>query len=212
MNSHADIITPQVLYCCEGILAVHKPAGLLSVPGRGEDKADCVIARVHVTHPQALIVHRLDQATSGILVMALNSAMHRELSMRFAAREIDKTYEAIVHGNVMDSEGRIDLPLIADCPNRPRQKVDHSIGKPSVTDWSVMERSADRTRLRLKPVTGRSHQLRVHLMSIGHPIVGDGLYGPPGDDVQRLMLHACAVDFDHPITGERTEILSPAPF
>lgn len=201
-----------VLYQSREILVVDKPSGLLSVPGRGADKSDCVITRVQSVLPSALIVHRLDQATSGILVLALNASMQRSLSMLFASRDVSKTYEAIVHGDVVLCEGTIDLPLIADWPNRPRQRVDALIGKPSVTHWQVLERYGDRTRLRLTPVTGRSHQLRVHLLTIGHPIVGDALYGTDGDTAGRLMLHACGVAFDNPHTGERVEIQSPVPF
>ena len=201
------------------LLALDKPAGLLSVPGRGADKADCLIARARHRWPDALIVHRLDQATSGLLLLARGAAMQRALSIAFAERRVHKRYQALVHGQLewpADATrgwAEIDLPLIADWPNRPRSRVDHAIGKPSRTRWRPLGHDAalDRTRVELEPITGRSHQLRVHLQAIGHPIVGDSLYGPP-DGAARLMLHACALRLVHPATGDTLELSSPAPF
>jgi tRNA pseudouridine32 synthase/23S rRNA pseudouridine746 synthase len=197
------------------MLVVDKPAGLLAVPGRGEAKADCMLARLRVRHPDAQVVHRLDQATSGLMLFARGATAQRQLSMAFEARRIDKRYIAIVHGEPPDERGSIELPLAADWPRRPRQRVDAEHGKPSVTHWRVAERlPGGRTRLELTPVTGRSHQLRVHLAAIGHPILGDLLYAPP--EVQaaagRLLLHASALAFGHPQSGQAMAFASAAPF
>ncbi len=180
-------------------VVIAKPAGLLAVPGRGEDKQDCAWSRVLARFPDALIVHRLDQATSGLLVLARGEAMQRALSDAFAQRRVGKRYEAVVRGLVERDQFEIDLPLIADWPNRPRQKVDPELGKPSLTRVRVMSRDAVAgcSRVSLEPVTGRSHQLRVHLLAIGHPILGDALYAPldapapPLAQAPRLLLHAC---------------------
>jgi tRNA pseudouridine32 synthase / 23S rRNA pseudouridine746 synthase len=197
----------------ESLVAVDKPAGLLSVPGRGEANRDCVAARVQAEVPDALVVHRLDQATSGVMLFGRGADMQRALSMAFAARRVAKRYEAVVHGLVDHNDGTIDLPLATDWPNRPRQMVDHQRGKPSLTRWSVLSRdaAAGTTRLQLEPITGRSHQLRVHLAAIGHPIVGDTLYAPP-PHAPRLMLHACALRLPHPADGRTLVIASPLPF
>lgn len=194
------------------LLIVEKPAGLLSVPGRLPELADCLIARVQIEYPDALTVHRLDQVTSGLVVVARGAAMQRALSMAFERRQVTKGYEALVEGVVADDVGEIDLPLIRDWPNRPRQIVDLDAGKPSLTRWRVLARDAAtlRTRLALEPVTGRSHQLRVHLASIGHPIVGDGFYGAA--PAVRVCLHAARLGFVHPATGVWREWGSPAPF
>lgn len=183
----------RILHADPHRIVVAKPAGLLSVPGRGDDKQDCAAARVQALYPDALIVHRLDQATSGLLAFARGPDMQRAMSEAFAARRVDKRYEAIVHGLVERDDFDLDLPLIADWPNRPRQRVDREVGKPSLTRVRVMARdpSAGTTRVELEPVTGRSHQLRVHLLAIGHPIVGDTLYGPEAaPQAPRLLLHA----------------------
>jgi tRNA pseudouridine32 synthase / 23S rRNA pseudouridine746 synthase len=194
------------------LLAVDKPAGLLAVPGR--DEPDCVAARVQATVHDALVVHRLDQATSGVMVFGRGAAAQRALSIAFAERRVAKRYEAIVHGLVVDDSGQIELPLAADWPNRPRQQVDHQRGKPSLTRWRVLSRDAeaDTTRLQLEPVTGRSHQLRVHLAAIGHAIVGDELYGPQTVAAPRLLLHACALSLPHPRDGRTLDLKSPVPF
>jgi len=197
-------------------VVVDKPAGLLSVPGRGDDKQDCAAARVRQAFPDALVVHRLDMATSGLFLMARGRNAQRALSVAFAGREVGKRYEALVAGIVAGDEGSIDLPLIADWPNRPRQVVDVESGKPSRTHWRVLSRdaAAQLTRVELEPVTGRSHQLRVHLQAIGHPILGDGLYAPAAvqERAQRLMLHATRLAFAHPATREPMSFHSPAPF
>lgn len=201
-----------LLYCDDALLAIDKPAGLLSVPGRGEHKRDCAALRVQALCADALVVHRLDEATSGVLLFACGAAMQRALSIAFAERRVDKRYLAIVQGDLAGDEGAIELPLAADWPNRPRQRVDAERGKPSLTHWRVLAREArtQTTRLQLEPVTGRSHQLRVHLAAIGHPIVGDALYG--GAPAARLMLHAMSLSLPHPRDGSMLRIDSPLPF
>ncbi|MBL8309059.1 MAG: RluA family pseudouridine synthase [Burkholderiales bacterium] len=194
---------------------VNKPAGLLSVPGRGPDKQDCVSARVQQAFSDALIVHRLDMETSGLMVFARGLAAQRALSRAFEQRVVDKCYEAIVSGLVADDAGHIDLPLITDWPNRPRQKVDVDLGKPSTTLYRVLERDLSQrtTRVELTPITGRSHQLRVHFMSLGHAIIGDSLYAPPDVAVApRLMLHARVIAFPHPVHADRREFVCSTPF
>lgn len=195
------------LHVDERCVVVDKPAGLLSVPGRGEGKQDCAAARVQQRYPDALIVHRLDQATSGILLLARGAEAQRALSYEFMQRRVHKRYVAVVEGLLpLDGEWHeIDLPLIADWPNRPRQKVDHETGKPSQTRWRAVSHEGEQTRVELEPVTGRSHQLRVHLLSLGHPIVGDALYGHP-ESSPRLLLHACELS-----VGE-LHLQSPPPF
>jgi tRNA pseudouridine32 synthase/23S rRNA pseudouridine746 synthase len=197
------------------IVAV-KPSGLLAVPGRGELGHDCLAARVQAEFADALVVHRLDMSTSGLMLFARGAAAQRALSAAFAAREVHKRYVAIAHARIEPAQGEIDLPLLADWPNRPKQKVDRDIGRPSLTRWSVLAFDAERdaTRLELEPVTGRAHQLRVHLLAIGHPILGDALYAPPAVLAQagRLLLHASSLRFAHPATGEQMTLESAAPF
>jgi tRNA pseudouridine32 synthase/23S rRNA pseudouridine746 synthase len=202
------------LYADATLLVFDKPSGLLSVPGRGPDKADCLATRAQTHWPDALTVHRLDMDTSGLIVMARGAAAQRRLSQAFAAREVGKRYIAIVAGCVADDAGTVALPLAADWPNRPLQKVDHESGKPSVTHWRVLERGADATRLELEPVSGRSHQLRVHMKALGHPILGDPLYAPAAvrRRAARLQLHASHLQFAHPTSGEPLEFASVAPF
>lgn len=207
----------RVLHTDDALIVIDKPAGLLSVPGRGADKQDCVAARMQRQWADALVVHRLDQATSGLLLMGRGLAMQRTLSRAFERGQVDNGYEAVVHGVFADDHGTIDLPLAADWPNRPRQKVDTVNGKPSVTRWRVISRDADRrtTRLALTPQTGRTHQLRLHLQAIGHGIVGDALYGDlaaEGTSPTRLLLHASALCFEHPASGEAVRFESLAPF
>ena len=197
------------------IVAV-KPSGLLSVPGRGEHGQDCLAARVQTGFADALVVHRLDMSTSGLMLFARGTAAQRVLSAAFAARAVHKRYVAVVHGRVAEAQGEIDLPLLADWPNRPKQKVDRDAGKPSLTRWRVLAYDAARhaTRLELEPVTGRAHQLRVHLLAIGHPILGDALYAPPQVLAQadRLLLHASSLRFTHPASGEPIALESIPPF
>jgi tRNA pseudouridine32 synthase/23S rRNA pseudouridine746 synthase len=211
-----------VLHADAALLVLDKPAGLLSVPGRGADKQDCAIARAQAHYPDALIVHRLDMATSGLLLLARGATMQRTLSMAFEARQVHKRYVAVVAGELAlpgnDAWGEIDLPLMTDWPNRPRQMVDAK-GKPSRTRWRVLAHDTGpdgqaRTRLELEPVTGRSHQLRVHLQAIGHPILGDALYADAAAHAAapRLLLHASELAFTHPLTGTALRLHSPAPF
>jgi tRNA pseudouridine32 synthase/23S rRNA pseudouridine746 synthase len=204
------------LHVDDACIVVDKPSGLLSVPGRGEHLQDCLSARVQARHADALVVHRLDMATSGLMLFARGPLAQRRLSQGFAQREVDKHYTAVVHGLVEPHTGDIDLPLLTDWPNRPRQKVDLVGGKPSLTRFTVHSRdpASGTTRLGLVPLTGRSHQLRVHLLAIGHPIVGDALYEPPGLAAQagRLLLHADALAFAHPLSGHALRFAVPAPF
>ena len=197
------------------IIVVDKPSGLLSVPGRGEGMDDCLASRVQARFPDALIAHRLDMSTSGLLILARGAEMHSRLSRFFRDRQIDKRYVAVVAGLMAEESGEIALPLICDWPNRPRQKVDFDIGKPSLTHFRVVSRdaTAHTTRLELEPVTGRSHQLRVHLASLGHPILGDDLYGGEATALaDRLLLHATDLSLLHPATGAPLQFHSDAPF
>ncbi|MDM0122693.1 RluA family pseudouridine synthase [Variovorax arabinosiphilus] len=199
------------------LLVLDKPAGLLCVPGRGEDKQDCLSARATARWPDARVVHRLDMATSGLVLMARSLEVQRALGDAFAAQQVWKRYEAVVDG-VLDESPHwsvIDAPLMADWPRRPLQKVDPA-GKPSVTRWRVLEPLPLRgaSRLLLEPRTGRSHQLRVHLASIGHTILGDALYGDEDNQrrAPRLMLHASVLQLRHPVTGEAVRFESPSGF
>ena len=191
-------------------LVVVKPAGLLSVPGRGTHLQDCLSARVQAIHADALVVHRLDMATSGLLLFARGAAAQRCLSQAFAQREVHKRYVAVVHGRMAQDQGEIDLPLMADWPNRPMQKVDTDHGKPSLTRYRVLafDAATHTTRVLLEPVTGRAHQLRVHLFAIGHPMLGDALYAPPPvlAMANRLLLHAESIAFRHPTNGSMIEL------
>lgn len=203
-----------ILHADAALLVADKPAGLPSVPGRPVELHDCLWQRVRAIYADALVVHRLDMATSGLVLFARGIEAQRALGRAFAQREVDKRYEAVVAGTLEDESGEIDLPLAADWPNRPRQQVDREHGKPSLTRWRVIAREAGRTRLALEPLTGRSHQLRVHLAAIGHPIVGDALYAPPeiARGAPRLLLHACALAFAHPEGGQRVQFASATPF
>jgi len=199
-------------YIDDALLVAEKPAGLLSVPGRSAENQDCVVARLQVVYADALTVHRLDQVTSGLLLHARGKDMQVALSMQFEKRQVGKRYEAIVQGLLEDDAGEVDLPLIVDWPNRPKQMVDHERGKPALTRWRVLSRDteAQRTRVELEPVTGRSHQLRLHMASLGNPIVGDVLYG--AEAAQRVCLHARKLQFTHPVTGEALAFESATPF
>ncbi|MDE1998867.1 MAG: RluA family pseudouridine synthase [Burkholderiales bacterium] len=204
------------LWVDDHLVVVDKPCGLLSVPGRGEAFADCMASRVQQRYPDALIVHRLDMDTSGLLLMARGKDMQRRLSELFLRREVHKRYVAVLQGVMQHDEGLVDLPLITDWPNRPRQKVDHELGKPSQTRYWVRARDQEvlTTRVELEPITGRSHQLRVHMQAIGYPIVGDPLYAAQSGawSRTRLHLHAVSLRFLHPETGEVVEINRAPPF
>ena len=256
------LLAPELLYCDDSLLIVNKPAGLLAVPGRGADKQDCLSARIQQEFPDALIVHRLDMSTSGLMVFARSAAMQRRLSEMFREHEVQKRYVAVVAGNVEQPTGEVNLPIVADWPNRPLRKIDAELGKPSLTRYRVLgfgesvhasipdvttshptrpsrndvqvagyqhERSigwepspvrpdvskgehvVDTTRLELEPVTGRTHQLRVHMAAIGHPILGDALYGD-ASSAPRLLLHARMLSFTHPLGAEILTLVSEAPF
>lgn len=213
---------PICLYADEHLLVLDKPSGLLSVPGRGEDKQDCLIQRALAYWPDALVVHRLDMSTSGLLILARSKTVQRQLGDAFAARQIHKNYTAIVHGEVpclpSNGWGLVDAPLICDWERRPLQIVEYSRGKPSQTRY---QRHPDQagvpwgcTKVWLEPVTGRSHQLRVHMTHLGHPMLGDALYAPPAVVAlsARLCLHATRLKFQHPVHGEWLDIESPVPF
>lgn len=195
------------------ILIVNKPSGLLSVPGRGEHLSDCLLTRVQAVFPTALLVHRLDRDTSGVMVFALTPHAQRHLGLQFEKRQIKKTYIARVFGSIEQSEGRVDFPLIVDWPNRPLQKVCHETGKAALTDWTVMKRAENETRVQLSPQTGRSHQLRVHMLAIGHPILGDPFYAK-GDaaEFDRLMLHSFRLRLRHPDGGKTHQFTAKVPF
>jgi len=202
----------RVLFVDEALLVAEKPAGLLSVPGRLEENKDCLVTRLQADHADALTVHRLDQVTSGLMLYARGKAMQVALSRQFEQRQVSKRYEALVQGLMEGETGEIDLPLICDWPNRPKQMVSYELGKPSLTRWRVLARdvAAQTTRVELEPVTGRSHQLRLHLASIGHPIVGDVMYD--AQPAMRVCLHARRLGFVHPLTGVALEFVSDCPF
>ena len=202
----------RLLHVDEHLIVADKPAGLLAVPGRGEAGRVNLASHVQGLLPDALVVHRLDMGTSGLMLLARGPEMQRRLNSAFEQRAVGKRYVAVVEGLVEGNEGRIAAPLGADWPNRPRQIVDVVNGKPSLTYWQVMERGPGTTRLSLSPVTGRSHQLRVHLQYIGHPIRGDELYAPLPLNAERLLLHAAEISFAHPDCGLTMHFLSPPPF
>ncbi len=215
----------EIVYCDDKLLVANKPSGLLSVPGRGPDKADSLTTRIQREFPDALSVHRLDMATSGLLVFARGALMQQQLSRLFRERGISKNYIAIVAGRIEADAGEIDLPLAADWPNRPKQKVDIASGKPSLTRYRVLgvadgpfhsqpgKPLLDASRIELEPVTGRTHQLRVHLAAIGHPVLGDRLYGERDcGGAARLLLHARRLSFMHPSSLEMLSLTAEPPF
>ena len=195
------------------VLLVDKPEGLLSVPGKGPDLADCLLSRVQAAFPDALLVHRLDRDTSGVMIFALTAHAQRHLGLQFEKRMTRKTYVAQVWGVPVEKTGTIDLPLIVDWPNRPRQMVCHETGKAAQTDWKLLKSQGETSRVRMWPKTGRSHQLRVHMLSMGHPILGDPFYATgPARDYPRMMLHSEELRFKHPQGGRSVKIRSDAPF
>ena len=210
-----------LLYADRHLLVLNKPAGLLCVPGRGDDKQDCLSRRVQARFPEALVVHRLDMATSGLLMMARDIAMQRALNRLFERREVHKRYLAVVQGCLLpvqepDGWGVIDLPIALDWPRRPLRITTEPTGKPSQTRWRTVavDEAANSSRVELEPVTGRSHQLRVHLLALGHPILGDALYGPEAVQARsaRLLLHACALRLVHPLSHAALCFDSPPDF
>lgn len=204
----------ELVYADQALLLINKPSGLLSVPGRDIRRRDSIAQRAAAVVPEALIVHRLDMETSGLMVLARGKTVHRTLSMAFQNRAVNKRYIALVEGKPSAPCGEINLPLMTDWPNRPRQIVEPEHGKPSLTRYRILAGQDDISRLELIPLTGRSHQLRVHLQAIGHPILGDTLYAP--ENVQkkapRLLLHAESLAFLHPINGRALLFSSPPPF
>ncbi|MDW4498366.1 RluA family pseudouridine synthase [Sulfitobacter sp. D35] len=212
-----DYAPPQdplvVLHEDAEVLVVDKPSGLLSVPGKGAHLSDCLLARVQAAFPDALLVHRLDRDTSGVMIFALTPHAQRHLGLQFEKRMTRKTYVARVWGVPEEKTGTVDLPLIVDWPNRPLQKVDFEQGRPARTDWRLLKTEGGTARLRLMPLTGRSHQLRVHMREIGHPILGDPFYSEgPARDFPRLMLHSEELRFKHPQGGRSMKLRAPAPF
>ena len=206
-----------LLYLSDQLLVVDKPSGLLSVPGRHPGKEDCLSRRVQAEFPDAMIVHRLDMGTSGIVVMGRGARAQRELSIQFQERRVRKRYQALVDGHwTAAATGEIDLPIGVDEARHPKQKVDHVAGRPCLTRYRVLDGGSAPavSRIELEPVTGRSHQLRVHMEAMGHPILGDDFYGTPAScaRAERLMLHACRIEFGHPETGARLCIECPPPF
>lgn len=195
------------------LLVLDKPAGLLTVPGKLEGRKDCLITRLQAARWDALTVHRLDCDTSGVIIFARTKQAQGFLGQEFEQRRAKKSYVARVHGVITEDGGTIDLPMGSDWEYRPRQKVDLENGRPALTDWQVIDRSATETRVRLFPHTGRSHQLRVHMLALGHPILGDQIYAPETkSDYPRLMLHAETLSLHHPATKERVSFTAPLPF
>ncbi|GGW55852.1 RluA family pseudouridine synthase [Alishewanella tabrizica] len=208
-------LTPylEVIYQDHDIVILNKPSGLLSVPGKAAAHFDCLQYRVQRVWPTAVVVHRLDMATSGVMVMALNKEAQRQLNRQFQLRQTAKRYIARVAGQINAAVGSIELPLICDWPNRPKQKVCFEHGKPSLTHFTVLSRDLTETRVALEPVTGRSHQLRVHLQFIGHPILGDKFYADArAKPAERLQLHAQQLSLFHPSQGSWLTFLAPCPF
>lgn len=207
-------LSVDILYHDRNIIVVNKPSGLLSVPGKGELLKDCLISRLQKVFPDALLVHRLDLETSGVMLFALTPYAQRHLGLQFEKRQVKKTYIANVWGNVENKTGEIEAPIIVDWPNRPRQKICWETGKSAFTKWRVLRKNKQSTRLRLMPTTGRSHQLRVHMLSIGHVILGDKLYakGEPLEASERLQLHSESIKIRHPEGGKGIVFKSRNPF
>ena len=205
---------PPLLHSDNRLLVFSKPPGLLTVPGIGPEKADCLASRADEKFPGARIVHRLDRDTSGVIVLARDAEAHRNVSIQFQDRQVDKHYEAVVGGRLAVDEGVIDATLRKDLDNPPRQIIDEQNGRSASTRFEVMERYDDRTRVKLSPRTGRSHQLRVHMLSIGHPILGDDLYAPLEllHASPRLLLHATILTITHPSSGQELTFFDPCPF
>lgn len=203
-----------VLYVDEDILVVDKQSGLLSVPGKDPSLWDCIEYRAHQKWPTAGMCHRLDKDTSGVLVMALNKRAHGRIGSQFEHRQTTKSYVARVSGIIAEDKGVVDLPLATDWENKPRQRVDFENGRHAKTEWEVIEREENATRVKLVPLTGRTHQLRVHMKALGHVILGDAFYaeGPDLKAADRLQLHAAELGFTHPTTGEFMTFVAPTPF
>lgn len=214
MSDYAPPNDPlDVIHADHEILILNKPSGLLSVPGKGPHLADCLLARAQIAFPQALLIHRLDRDTSGVMVFALTPHAQRHIGLQFEKRQTKKTYIARLWGRLEPKTGTVDLPLIVDWDNRPRQKVCHETGRSAQTDWRVLRQGGDETRVRLMPKTGRSHQLRVHMLALGHPILGDPFYAEGAAlEHPRLMLHSEELRLRHPDGGEGVRFRAKAPF
>ncbi len=208
----------EIIYQDEYLVAVNKPCGMLAVPGRGADKQDCVVSRLQQDIPEVRVVHRLDCHTSGVMLLAIGLDMQRRLSRLFHDREVDKAYVALVDGEVRQKTGIIDIPMRGDPDNRPRQIIDYVNGKHAQTQWRLLrlENTGSNTimsRLQLRPMTGRTHQLRVHCMALGYPIAGDRLYNESdNDNIKRMMLHAQQLEFIHPVYNESIRLLAECDF
>lgn len=203
-----------LIFCDDDLLIVGKPSGLLTVRGKGPDKQDCLLARLEQEYAEVRIIHRLDQDTSGLLVFARNLATQQQLNKQFEQRLVNKHYIALVYGHIAEMKGEIDAPLRYDAEHPPLHIVDYDNGQPALTQWQVISRHAKSTRVQLMPVTGRSHQLRVHMQTLGHPILGDTLYAPDAAIAlsPRLCLHAESLEFYHPVRQETLRFTWPAPF
>ncbi|MDB4085650.1 RluA family pseudouridine synthase [Amylibacter sp.] len=203
-----------ILYIDEDVLVVNKPSGLLTVPGKELKHHDSLELRVKIEYPNSFLVHRLDMDTSGVIIFALSKSTQRSLNLQFEKRIVKKIYEARVFGNIKEDNGFIDLPLIVDWPNRPLQKIDAKEGKSALTHWQVLDREGDVTRVALMPETGRTHQLRVHMMSLGHTILGDRFYGNVAEInlANELQLHAKDLMIIHPKNGKKITFKAPLPF
>lgn len=201
----------EIVYEDEELMALSKPSGLLSVPGKGEHLADCLIARAKSERPEILLVHRLDCDTSGLMIFAKTPHAQRHLGLQFENRQTDKRYIAWVQGDVNAPKGEIDLPIIVDWPNRPLQKICHDTGRAAQTKWRKIGKKNGHSKMELQPKTGRSHQLRIHMRELGHPILGDTLYGPNPPLAPRLLLHSQKLTFRKPTGGEFLKIEAPLP-
>ncbi|MDC0505015.1 RluA family pseudouridine synthase [Amylibacter sp.] len=203
-----------ILYIDEDVLVVNKPSGLLTVPGKELKHHDSLELRVKIEYPNSFLVHRLDMDTSGVIIFALSKSTQRSLNLQFEKRIVKKLYEARVFGNIKEDNGFIDLPLIVDWPNRPLQKIDAKEGKSALTHWQVLDREGDVTRVALMPETGRTHQLRLHMMSLGHTILGDRFYGNVAEInlANELQLHAKDLMIIHPKNGKKITFKAPLPF
>ncbi len=202
-----------IVYADDQVIVLDKPSGLLSVPGKTVGRSDCLELRLRAMHPETLLVHRLDCDTSGVMIFARSKVAQGFLGQEFEKRRSEKTYIARLWGHLMPKQGRVDLPLCTDWPNRPRQHVDHENGRSAQTDWQVLGYEGDQTRVRLHPLTGRSHQLRVHMLEMGHPILGDPIYATGAAlAFPRLMLHAESLSLHHPKTKERVTFSAVCPF
>lgn len=209
MTPYLDIV-----YQDDDLVVLNKSSGLLTVPGRLPEHQDCLENRVKLVLPSATIVHRLDMATSGLVIMALNKPAHVHISRQFEQRKVGKKYRARIYGHLENDTGEVDLPLICDWPNRPKQKVCHEHGKPSKTGYALLSKEEETSLVELTPITGRSHQLRVHMLSLGHPIIGDRLYAHDQALAlsDRLQLHAYTIRFYHPVTNDIIALEAPCPF